>query len=290
MNVAKTLLIAISCPLFALLTSCKEEIVYKGKTPLVSVGKEFLYKEDVQRLYEANAPAGDSAAYVNEYINHWVEEALFYDVARRNIPVKGEVEKLVESYKRSLILSLYQEGLVEQHLKAQVTGEEVQAFYERNSAMFELEEPIVKALFLKVPVKAAKLNSLRKWYKSREADDLEKLEKYTFADDMVYEYAPEGWRRLAELAAKASLPVVDLAYRLSQSRDIEFKDKDYVYFISVDSLVNKGDVKPLELVEGEIRELVVNTLKAGFIKEKKRSIYNEALKNGTIEYYKQKSE
>ncbi len=286
MKVTKKLFLLTLCPLFALLTSCKEEILYKGKTPLVSVGKEFLYKEDVQRFYEANVPVGDSAEYVNEYINRWIEEALFYDVARRNIPVTGEVEKLVESYKRSLILNLYQEGLVEQRLRLQVAAEDVQAFYEKNSVMFELEEPMIKALFLKVPVSAPKQNMLRKWYKSRDVEDLEKLEKYSLANDVVYEYAAEEWARVAALAEKACLTVGDLMHRLAQTPNIEFRDKEFLYFISADSIVPKGALKPLELVEGEIRDLVVNSLKAGFIKEKKRSIYEEALKKGTIEYYK----
>ena len=94
MNVTKPLIIIALCPLFVL-SSCKEEILHKGKTPLVSVGKEFLYKEDVQRFYAANHPAGDSAQFVGEYIEHWIEEALFYSVAQRNIPSTGDVEKLL---------------------------------------------------------------------------------------------------------------------------------------------------------------------------------------------------
>lgn len=284
MNLIKPLIITIMIPLFAL-SSCKEEILHKGKTPLVSVGKEFLYKEDVQRFCSANPPSGDSIEYVNRYINRWIEEALFYNVALRNVPVAGEVEKLVESYKRSLILNLYQEGLVEQHLRPTISDEEVQEFYNNNIAMFELEEPIFKGLFLKVPVAAPKLNSLRKWYKSREIDDLEKLDKYSITNNVVYESFQDAWERLAVIASKASLPVDELAQRLGRDKDIEFRDKEYVYFLSVDSFVNKGSHKPVELVEGEIRELVTNTLKAEFIKENKRNIYDEAIKRGAIEYY-----
>lgn len=284
MNLIKPLIITIMIPFFAL-SSCKEEILHKGKTPLVSVGKEFLYKEDVQRFCSANPPSGDSIEYVNRYINRWIEEALFYNVALRNVPVAGEVEKLVESYKRSLILNLYQEGLVEQHLRPAISDEEVQEFYNSNIAMFELEEPIFKGLFLKVPAAAPKLSSLRKWYKSREIDDLEKLDKYSITNNVVYESFQDAWERLAVIASKASLPVDELAQRLGRDKDIEFRDKEYVYFLSVDSFVNKGSHKPVELVEGEIRELVTNTLKAEFIKENKRNIYDEAVKRGAIEYY-----
>lgn len=284
MKLIKSLFITVMIPLFVL-SSCKEEILHKGKTPLVSVGKEFLYKEDVQRFCTANPPTGDSIEYVNRYINRWIEEALFYNVALRNVPVAGEVEKLVESYKRSLILNLYQEGLVEQHLRPSVSDEEVQEFYNNNIAMFELEEPVFKGLFLKVSATAPKLNSLRKWYKSREIDDLEKLDKYSITNNVDYESFHDAWERLAVVASKTSLPVDELAQRIGRNKDIEFRDKDYVYFLSVDSFVNKGSHKPVELVEGEIRELVINTLKAEFIKENKQNIYDEAVKSGAIEYY-----
>lgn len=267
--------------------SCEEEILHKGKTPLVGVGKQFLYKEDVQRFYNSNPPvATDSATYVNSYINRWIEEALFYNTALRNVPATADIEKLVEGYKRSLILNIYQEGLVEQQLKRDISDESVLAFYNDNGAMFELDEPLAKGLFLKVPAKTPKLNQLRNWCKERDEDNLEKLEKYAFANEVSYEYFAESWRRLSEIAVQTPLGENEMVSRLKRSRDIEFKDKEFVYFLSVDSVVEAGAVKPVELVEGEIRELLVNTLKAEFIKEKKRGIYDEALKKGTIEFYK----
>ena len=286
MNVTRTLIIIALCPLFAL-SSCKEEILHKGKTPLVSVGNEFLYEEDVQRFYAANLPPSDSAKYVNDYIRRWVEEALFYSVALRNIPSSGEVERLVESYKRSLVLNLYQEGLVEQHLRNDISDEKVQEFYDNNSAMFELEEPIVKGLFLKVPVNAPKMSQLRKWYSSREIDDLEKLDKYSLTNEVVYDYFVETWERVAVIASKTTISAEDLCQRLRRSANIEFKDKDYIYFVSADSVIEKGGLKPIELVEEDIRTLVTNTMKANFIKEKKQDIYDEACKAGAIKYYKE---
>lgn len=266
--------------------SCEEEILHKGKTPLVGVGKEFLYKEDVMRFYNLNPPTKiDSATYVDRYINRWIEEALFYNSALRNVPSSADIDKLVEGYKRSLILNIYQEGLVEQHLKRDISDESVLTFYNENSAMFELEEPLAKGLFLKVPAKTPKINQLRTWCKERNEDNLEKLEKFAFANNVSYEYFAESWERLADVVEQTPLTEADIVSRLKRNKDIEFKDKEYIYFLSVDSIVEAGAMKPVELVEGEIRELLVNTLKAEFIKEKKRSIYNEALEKGTIQFY-----
>ncbi len=269
----------------ALLSSCKEEIMHRGRTPLVSVGKEYLYVEDVQRFYAANPPVADSAQYVNDYINRWIEEALFYNVALRNVPSSQEIDKLVERYRRSLVQNIYQEGLVEQHLRSEISPEEVEAFYNANSSMFEIEEPIMRGVYVRVPKKAPQLASLRKWYKSRSIDDLEKLEKYSLANDVVYEYFAETWNKVSDIAAKALITEQDLLQRLLRSAAIEFNDADYLYFVSADSILDKGRLKPVELVEAEIRGLLVNTKKADFIKSKKRVLYDEALQSGNIKYY-----
>lgn len=268
-----------------LFASCKEEILHRGKTPLVGVGKEYLYKEDVQRFYNANPPATDSAEYVNAYINRWIEEALFYHSALRNVPASDEIENLVESYKRSLVLNIYQEALVEQQLQREISTASVEAFYNDNGSLFELEESLAKGIFLKVPVNTPKLNQLRGWCKNRSEENLENLEKYGFVNNVTYEYFADSWRRLSEIADGAPVGEEELLQRLRRTADLEFRDKQFVYFVSVDSVIGKGEAKPLEMVEGEIRELLVNNLKANFIKEKKRSIYNEALEKGNIQFY-----
>lgn len=276
-------MIMVACAAFVM--SCQEEIMHRGRTPLVSVGKEFLYVEDVERFYSANPPAADSARYVDEFINRWIEEALFYNVALRNVPSSDKIDRLVEGYRRSLVLNLYQDGLVEQHLRNDIIDEEVQAFYKANSQMFEVEEPIMMGIFLRVKKGAPKLSSLRKWYKSRAIEDLEKLDKYSLADDAQYEYFAETWQRVSDIAAKTPITETDLLQRLSRSAAIELNDKEYIYFISADSLIDKGGLKPVELVEGDIRNLLANTKKVSFIKEKKRALFDEAKEKGAIKYY-----
>lgn len=276
-------MIMVVCAAFVM--SCQEEIMHRGRTPLVSVGKEFLYVEDVERFYSANPSAADSARYVDEFINRWIEEALFYNVALRNVPSSDKIDRLVEGYRRSLVLNLYQDGLVEQHLRNDIIDEEVQAFYKANSQMFEVEEPIMMGIFLRVKKGAPKLSSLRKWYKSRAIEDLEKLDKYSLADDAQYEYFAETWQRVSDIAAKTPITEADLLQRLSRSAAIELNDKEYIYFISADSLIDKGGLKPVELVEGDIRNLLANTKKVSFIKEKKSALFDEAKEKGAIKYY-----
>jgi hypothetical protein len=45
-------------------------------------------------------------------------------------------------------------------------------------------------------------------------------------------------------------------------------------------------LKPLDLAEGEIKELLLNSRKAEFLQRVKREIYDEALKGGDVIFYK----
>ena len=50
-------------------------------------------------------------------------------------------------------------------------------------------------------------------------------------------------------------------------------------------MLKRNDLKPIEMVSGEIKELLLNSRKAAFIKQVKRSLYEEALLNGQVILY-----
>ena len=87
---------------------------------------------------------------------------------------------------------------------------------------------------------------------------------------------------MSDIAKQTPLSEYQLNERLKRKETIEFKHGGYTYFVSADSLIQQGDRKPLEMVVSEVKELLVNSRRAGFIKEKKRSLYNEALATGEI--------
>jgi hypothetical protein len=89
---------------------------------------------------------------------------------------------------------------------------------------------------------------------------------------------------LCDMFAKnaSNLTEYQLNERLKKRETIEFKHGGYTYFVCADSLIQQGGIKPLEMVEHEVKELLVNSKRADFIKNKKRSLYDDALKSGEI--------
>ena len=68
-----------------LLAGCTASYDHKGKTPVVQVGKDFLYREDLEAVMSVNLGKEDSARFAEEYIKNWLEDALLYDKAEGNI-------------------------------------------------------------------------------------------------------------------------------------------------------------------------------------------------------------
>ncbi len=268
--------------------SCTNEIDHRGRTPLVAVGNDFLYKEDVAALYVTALPTVDSTEFVHNYIRQWLEDALFYRMAVRNV-AGTEVERMVENYRRALLLNIYQERLVEQQLRQTLTEEEVAAFYNNNAELFKLDEAHLQGLFLKLPLTAPKLQSVRKWLSKMTPEDIENLEKYNITNAVTYEYFIDSWRSLPSIAAKMPLTSDALFNSLEKDTFVEVSDTAHIYMLSTVALLGKGEQKPLELASDEISSLLINSKKANFVKKVKHDLYNKAIEAGEINFYDRES-
>lgn len=277
------------CAALLAMTSCESEIDHRGRTPLVGIGKDILYKEDVAALYVTALPTIDSAAFVNDYVRLWLEDILFYRMAQRNVPSAGEVEHLVENYRRALLLNIYQERLIEQQLRPNLTQEEVDTFYYNNSELFKLEEPQVQGIFLKLPVAAPRLSSVRKWLANLTPENIENIEKYNITNAVTYDYFVDSWHSLPSIAAKMPLTVETLEKKLAKDDFVEVADSTHRYMLSVVAVLKKGDNKPIELASDEIHSLLLNSMKANFVKNVKRDLYNKAIDEGKIVFYDNES-
>lgn len=280
-NVKKYLLMLTFVPLLA---ACHgEQALQESRHSLVEVNGVHLYKDEVDLQFAASAH-DDSVAFVNEYIERWATEQLFYNKATDNIASTSEIESMVENYRKSLILNIYQDKLVEQHLKPSISLAEVLHFYNSNKPLFDADEPMFKGLLLVLPAKAPSLNKVRKWCLDMSPEAMEELETYSSENALVYEYLMDRWYSFVDVVKHTPLTESQLMDRLSRKSTIEFKEDDKIYFVCSDTILREGDTMPVELVMNEINELLLNSRKADFIKRKKKDLFEEAKTEGIIKF------
>lgn len=269
-----------------ILAGCGQEHDHKGKSPLVEVAGEFLYKEDLQSALPFNISKDDSVLFAEHYIKNWIEDVLLFDKAEGNIPDNDKIAKLVENYRRALIMHTYQEELVSQKLANDISDEEIRAYYEKNKDLFRLEHPLVKGLFIKVPLHSPDLGSVRNWYKKNNQDAVEKLEKYSLRNAVSYDYFYDRWMTVSDVAAKIPLKVLDTDENyLDKNRNIEVKDTAFCYFLHVEEFLGKDKQKPLDFAQDEIKEILINLKRVEFINKVKKDLYERASDRNKIIYY-----
>ena len=270
----------------AAMTGCGQEHNHKGKTPLVEVSGEFLYKEDLQAALPLNISKDDSVLFAEHYIRNWIEDALLFDKAEGNIPDNDKISKLVENYRRALIMHTYQEELVNQKLANDISEEEINAYYEKNKELFRLDNPLVKGLFIKVPLSSPDLGNVRVWYRKNNQDIIEKLEKYSLRNAVSYDYFYDRWTSVPDVAAKIPLKVLDTYENyLDKNRNVEVKDTAFCYFLHIEDFLGKDKQKPLDFARDEIKEILINLKRVEFINKVKEDLYQRASDRNKIIYY-----
>ena len=276
----KTPLLAASLPF--LLLSCAETD-HKGKTPVAEVDGTFVYMEDL-RGNVAHLPAGiDSAEVVGNFVKERIEDILLYDKAKENISDGGEIDRLVEEYRESLVVNEYLSEIVKQKFNDTVSWRSITDFYENNRGLFVLSVPYMKGIYLKIPKSDKNIGNVRKWMRMKNSDDRDKIENVSIRNAAEYLYFMDEWRRADDFARK--VPGLDFSRYAGAAGSIEKEDDTYAYFLYVDSLYKAGETAPLSLAERDLREMLFNMQKMKFVKRLKEDLFNEAEKKGSIIYY-----
>lgn len=264
--------------------ACSEQHDHKGKTPLVEVDGNFLYREDLQAAIPARLSKDDSLLFAEHYIRNWVEDVLLFEKAQSNIPDNGEIEKLVENYRKALIMHTYQKALIHQRLSNEISEDELTGYYEKNKELFKLERPLMQGLFIKVPLTAPELNNVRRWYKTNEQDAVEHLEKYSLQNAVKYEYFYDKWVPMADVLDLMPLKEPDAEEYVNKNRHIELKDTAFYYFLNVSDLRLMGEQEPYEFARPKVKDMMLNLKQVEFMKSVKDDLYQQAAKKNEIKY------
>lgn len=268
-----------------LCAACSEQYDHKGRTPLVELDGNFLYREDLQSVLPAGLSKDDSLLFAEHYIRNWVEDVLLYDKAQSNIPNNGEIDKLVENYRKALIMHTYQQALIHQQLSEEISEQDLTEYYEKNQALFKVERPLMKGLFIKVPLTAPQLSNVRRWYKTETREAVEHLEKYSLQNAVKYDYFYDKWVPVSEVLDMLPLQVPDVDEYLDKNRHVELKDTAFYYFLNVSDYLPIGEQEPYEFARSQVKDMLLNVKQVEFMRQVKDDLYQRAVRRNKIKYY-----
>lgn len=276
---------------FVLLASgCTETVDHKGKTPLVQVGDNYLYMEDVMAVTPPGISEKDSAEMADRYIKNWIDDMLLYAKAEGNIPDDAGINELVNSYRRELITHTYIEQIVSQEVESLIPDSEVEEYYNENKDAFLAVGPYIKGLYIKVPKTASGISQVRQWYKDGSERSVDKIEKYGLRNAVDYEYFYDRWRSVNDFFLRLPTDADKEKNNIGKNKNIELSDSAFYYFLHIEDYLGKGEILPLEYAGKDIREIIMNNKRVEFITKMKKDLYDEACDNNDIKYFNASNE
>lgn len=251
---------------------------------LARVYNKSLYISDMDGMFPEGISGSDSSAIIDAYVERWIREALLLHEAERNIPSDLNIDKLVRDYRASLIRHSYEQILVEQLLDSTVTQAELNTFYENNKEQYQLETPIVRCYFVKVPRPVPEAAELRQLWNSNEPEDYDALVQYCNQYATAHLLEDSIWYNVEDLALNMPKGAVTVD-NISSIRDFSQRDDQFQYYFKVFELKNIKEIAPLSYIEGQARKVILHRRKLKLLEDQKEQMYEVEMRRNNIKLY-----
>ena len=255
---------------------------------LATVYNRSLYLSDMEGMFPENATKNDSLQVINAFSDRWIREQIIMAEAERNIPKDLNLDELVKKYRESLILSNYEEQLTKMGLDTTISDEELHTFYEKNKEQYQLETPITRCYFLKIPKPAPQSDSLSKWWNApKSGDNLTKLKNYAKGNAKAYILEDSVWTRVDKIAEMLPLSSRSTLSSENISSDKEFtmKDDNFQYYFRALGVMNKQEIAPLSFIREQASKFILHQRKIQLLEKKKQEMYDIELRKNNIKIY-----
>lgn len=265
------------------LTACDQISFDFGRKPVLSVGTKVLYYDEIEAIMPAGLTPHDSTVFVESYKKHWATDALLYEKAIENIKNTDEIDKIVEDYRRNLIINEYQQQIAIQNL-APVEEDSIKAFYDIEKSNFKLDEVIMKGIVLRIPLKTPEQGKLLKLLANyNEEGNMEEIAHYCTKYALKYEFFSETWTPYNDIAPILAKPI-DCGHIIT-GRTISQVADDFCCYLLIIDILHPGDPKPLEFIRDDIFKILYSRNKVRYIGTFKENLYQKGLSNQLITIY-----
>lgn len=255
---------------------------------LATVYNKSLHVSDMAGMFPTGTTAEDSMLIINAFVERWIREAVLLHEAERNVPQDLNIDELVRDYRASLIRHNYEQVLVNQLLDSTITQEQLTAFYEKNKAQYQLETPIVRCFFIKIPRTTPNIKKLEDWWKNSQTDAAAygKMVEYcnTYATTHVLE--DTQWTPVDEIAQQLPAGTITVN-NIKSKKDFTQRDEDFVYFFKVFEVISRKQIAPLSYIEDQASKVILRQRKLKLLKEKKEEMYEREIRKNSIQVYTQ---
>jgi hypothetical protein len=283
-----------ACCLAVLLSSCDLIRMKKGNESengvhraVARVNQSYLYLDELKGIVPTDASKEDSTARISSYVNSWIRKQLLLTEAAKNIDInEAEVERKVLDYRYSLIGYEFQNFYIKKNLNDSIASAEIEEYYKTHLDNFILKQNIIQGSYLKVPKTAPRIQRIKELMYSTKAADKSELKSYCLSFSAAYQLPDSTWIEFDKLTANS--PLVEIPNKvqfLYNYRFYETNDASFLYFLKIDAFKISDNVSPLEFVEEDIKNIILNKRKVELAKKLEDEVYENAVKRKDFEVF-----
>lgn len=274
-----------SIVLALILTSCNLSMD-KGE-PIAKVGTKVLTMEELKKNVPNYLDAADSSLWADDYIKKWIQRELFLMKAEESLGAEmKDVSKELEDYRSSLIVYRYKNELMKQKMDTAVKETDIQKYFNDNKESFILNRNIVKAIYIKVPLKVSSPENIKELCSSNDPAKLARLNEYCLSYAKAYDRFNDQWVAADMVLKNTPMEIKDQKSFLERNRYAESNDRDYYYIVCIRDYRLAGQVSPNEYVHNDIKNLILSKQKIQFLKQIEKDVYKEGVENKKVKLYK----
>ena len=277
-------IIGIVLPTFS---SCRAISNFLRNDEIVAeVGKDRLYRRDLDAVVPKGIAAEDSIRLARQYINLWASDRVFVSIAEQQLSkAEKDVTKELEDYRTSLLKYRYEQLYVNERLDTAVSEDKVEEYYASHMESFRLDRPLVKARFLRIHTDSPMLETIRKKMNSSDANDLIEADSLAFSSAMMFTTWKDEWQDVIVLAREMGIPYDSL---LGASKNGWLRQDDTTGVTNlayISGIIPSGEYAPVDYMSERIKDIIISTRKQALISSLEQDLLNDARENGKFVIY-----
>lgn len=263
-----------------------ESLEYSRK-PVARVNDAYLYLDELSGIVPATTSKQDSLTRISSYVNSWIRKQLLLNEAAKNIDInEAEVERKVLDYRYSLIGYEFQNYYIKKNLNDSISLAEIEAYYKTHLDNFVLKQNIIQGTYIKVPKTAPRIQRIKELMYSTKPADQNELKSYCLRFSEAYQLPDSTWIEFDKLTANSPLAEIPNKIQfLHNYRFYETSDDYSLYFLKIDTYKISDNVSPLEFVQDDIKNIILNKRKVELAKKLEDEVYENAVKRKDFEVF-----
>lgn len=280
------ILLLLSLALLLAFYACNTRIKDNNEVVLARVFDNYLYESDLSGITTENTTYRDSIVMARNYVNNWIKTKLMVEKAKFNLTKEQlDFEKRLEDYENSLIIFEYESKLISQTLDTSISETELKTFYTNHLSDFELKENIVKVFYSIVEKDFSEKSFIEKTYQLPDSLVIDSLETLSDSLNFIAVLDTSKWISFDNLKKKIPIETYNQELFLKNKRFVKISDENKCYLMKFVDFRIIDDTSPFEIVEQNIRDIILAKRKINLVKKVREEIFDQAATNNDFEIY-----